>query len=87
VYDDIKLPATNANFVMKGYRQSFRYFQHYAPEIKSKFAFAQEYHSDASTFMHECADKKGATAASSTWIGVHIRLGDSKGMNANRSFT
>ncbi|KAI0222672.1 Galactoside 2-alpha-L-fucosyltransferase 1, partial [Lamellibrachia satsuma] len=68
----------DSDVLLRGYLQSWKYFQRYASEIRQQFAFKDSVLAEARDYLVSTSRryKVSPAAGSITLVGVHIRRGD-----------
>ena len=67
------------NLWVKGYLQSWKYFQHAEKELRAMYTFQDSIAQKAkSTFQATLASKKNKITAKTVFVAIHVRRGDMK---------
>lgn len=75
--ETLQFPA-DCNYQLKGYFQSWRYFNHIEPELRQIFQFPEDIRAESQNILNEAikSHEKQTGNKALTYIGVHIRRGD-----------
>ncbi|KAI0213563.1 Galactoside 2-alpha-L-fucosyltransferase 2, partial [Lamellibrachia satsuma] len=77
-YNSIFEKLPNSNVHLRGYFQSWKYFQRYQHYLRQEFAFKKVIRRDANDYLLQIARTyiRTPTARNITFVGVHVKRGD-----------